>query len=140
MRLTSNLWHRIDHAARSAGQSFSAEVENRLNASFAVDDALTGPARQVIKHLIGAFGAETDVNDPAQYLGATRRIVEALASRYPGVFTTEEARELYIIAMEIGALNEHREMMAEYSSENVSAQTEERLRALQERLARERDR
>lgn len=136
MRLTNDLWHRIDRVARAAGQSFSAEVENRLNASFTVDDSLTGPARQVIKHLIGAFGAETDVNDPAEYLAGMRRVVEALASRYPGVFMTEQARAVSRVATEIGAINEHREVMATAANKDVSAEAEERLKDLRERLAR----
>jgi hypothetical protein len=113
MRVTSDLWHRIDQAARAAGQSFSAEVENRLNASFTVDDALTGPARHVIKHLIGAFGAETDVNNPAEYIAAMSRVIEALASRYPGLFTTYQVSDATLSTMDIAAANELRAMRAQ---------------------------
>jgi hypothetical protein len=40
MRITSDLWHRLDQAARASGRSLSAEAEFRLERSFQEQDLL----------------------------------------------------------------------------------------------------
>ncbi len=40
MRITSDLWHRLDHDARASGRSLSAEAEFRLARSFQEQDLL----------------------------------------------------------------------------------------------------
>jgi hypothetical protein len=40
MRITSDLWHRLDHHARASGRSLSAEAEFRLERSFQEQDLL----------------------------------------------------------------------------------------------------
>src|SRR2546430_12975352 len=112
MRMTSGLWHRLDQAAKAAGHSFSHEVEHRLHASFATDDALVGPSEQVIKHLIGAWGTGTDPNDPAEYMIAMNRVITALTTRYPGKFGLDQAMEIQRIAYGIGVVSDHEAMMA----------------------------
>lgn len=84
MRMTSDLWHRIDQVAKAAGHSFSHEVEQRLHASFVVDDSLAGPSQQVIKHVIAAWGTGTNPQKPGPYLDAMIRAIGAMTDRYPG--------------------------------------------------------
>lgn len=83
IRIPSDLWHRLDQAARITGHSLSAEVEVRLQRSFATDDAFSGPARDVIHHLVAAFGTGTDTGREPKYMAAFLRVFDALVSRWP---------------------------------------------------------
>jgi hypothetical protein len=117
LRIGGDLWHRLDRAASAIGRSLSAEAEFRLQRSFSVEDALAGPARQVVHHLIGAFGSETDINNPAEYLAAMTRVIEALASRYPGLFGFDQMRDATLTTMDIAAANEHRALQAKLQAQ-----------------------
>jgi len=90
MRMTSGLWHRVDQAARAEGHSFSHEVEQRLHASFVVDDSLAGPSQQVIKHVIAAWGTGTNPQEEGPYLDAMIRAIGAMTDRYPGGLSPTE--------------------------------------------------
>src|SRR5262245_6823490 len=91
IRATPSLKRRLQEASEATGRSLSAEAEFRLERSFAVEDALAGPMRPVLLHLVSAFGAEGDPHDPASYRAGMIRAVAALADRFPGELTEEEA-------------------------------------------------
>ena len=83
LRAPPTLRARLDGAARANNRSLSTEAQFRLERSFSQDDALAGPARHVLQHIIAAFGPDTDVRDEGQYLAAMARAIEALIGRHP---------------------------------------------------------
>lgn len=93
IRATPGLKRRLQEASEATGRSLSAEAEYRLERSFAVEDALSGPARPVLLHLISAFGGDSDPRHPAAYLAAMGRAIEALVSRYPGALTMADLEQ-----------------------------------------------
>jgi hypothetical protein len=90
IRATATMKRRLQEAADVSGRSLSAEAEYRLERSFSVEDALSGPARPVLLHLISAFGGESDPRDPEGYRESMMRAVAAMTDRFPGGLSPAE--------------------------------------------------